>query len=342
MRERIGGGGARTPRRATTAVTPKAGSEPIEVSIKLHLKDDGHVEFRDQDGDPLDEALVRQAKHQQGDRIQRWLAQECDSINDQLRLLEAIHAETPSPDQTPTYLMKAFQAPAPEKPILKPLGLWGRVFRRVRERIEAQNRDARQAYAQALEDWHRQKAVFEETERTRKTLFEERVFTEVAAMEQVLEERLQAIRWPRETHVQIWMDVDLPEIEDLPTRTAAVAARGWKLSIKNLNDTQLRRLYMTHIHGICFRLIGEVFAALPTVDEIKVAGYSQRVNKATGVIADEYLYSVRVQRSNWSKINFRNLPALDPVEALAQFDLRRSMTKTGIFKPIDPHTLAAN
>jgi len=45
---------------------------------------------------------------------------------------------------------------------------------------------------------------------------------------------------------------------------------------------------------------------------------------------------VRVGREAWSEINFEMLPMIDVVEALAQFDLRRNMSKTGVFKPIEP------
>ena len=53
-------------------------------------------------------------------------------------------------------------------------------------------------------------------------------------------------------------------------------------------------------------------------------------------MADEYLYSVRVERDLWSRLAFGNLKGLDIVEALAQFDLRRDMTEAGVFKPIEP------
>jgi hypothetical protein len=48
------------------------------------------------------------------------------------------------------------------------------------------------------------------------------------------------------------------------------------------------------------------------------------------------LLSVRVQRSQWEGINFSALESIDVIEALGQFDLRRSMTKAGAFKAIEP------
>lgn len=53
-------------------------------------------------------------------------------------------------------------------------------------------------------------------------------------------------------------------------------------------------------------------------------------------MSDHYLYSVRVERTHWKEINFAALTEIDVVEALARFELRREMTKTGAFRPIEP------
>lgn len=94
---------------------------------------------------------------------------------------------------------------------------------------------------------------------------------------------------------------------------------------------------MKHIHGIGFRIIGEIFSALPITQEVTLSAYSQRLNTSTANIKNEYLYSVQVTRNLWSGINFNNLESLDITEALAQFNIIRNMTKNGSFKPIKPH-----
>jgi len=164
-------------------------------------------------------------------------------------------------------------------------------------------------------------------------------------MERWLEENLQDIAWPRETLVSldisergqhVRLDVDLPEIEDMPSKIAAVPARGLRLSIKELPTVQVRKRYMAHVHGVGFRIIGETFAALPCARRVTLSGFSQRNDPATGQVRDDYLYSVSVERSDWERIDFELLAMVDVVESLAQFELRRLMTKTGIFKPIEP------
>ena len=156
---------------------------------------------------------------------------------------------------------------------------------------------------------------------------------------------LSDIAWPRETlvsfelqegGVRLVFDVDLPEIEDMPTKTAVVPQRGYKLSVKDLSATKLQQLYAGHVHSISFRLIAEAFALLPTVEVVVLSAYTQRVDPSTGHDADQYLLSVRVQRSQWGFINFGALESIDVIDALDRFDLRRAMTKQGAFKAIEP------
>ena len=70
-------------------------------------------------------------------------------------------------------------------------------------------------------------------------------------------------------------------------------------------------------------------------------GYSQRLDRATGAIADEYLISVSADRRGWSRIDFSSLDRVDPVEALTRFNLRRRMTRTGVFTAIEPFTVSS-
>ena len=111
-------------------------------------------------------------------------------------------------------------------------------------------------------------------EKARRRFLEEEIFHSVPAMERHLEDTLADINWPRETQVSldvsddgksVFMDVDLPEIEQLPAKTASVRLRAYSLSVKDMSHTQVRELYMKHVHGIGFRILGETFAALPTV-----------------------------------------------------------------------------
>jgi len=48
---------------------------------------------------------------------------------------------------------------------------------------------------------------------------------------------------------------------------------------------------------------------------------------------------VKATRAQWGKNHFDNLDEVDPVAAMEAFTLRRDMTKTGIFRDIEPFKL---
>lgn len=166
---------------------------------------------------------------------------------------------------------------------------------------------------------------------------------EYAASE--LEDVLNSLDWPRDTLTsfdvnldkkQVWLDVDLPEIEDLPQRVATIAASGKKLNVKNKPHKALRLEYANLVHGIALRLACFVSAVLPWADEVVVSGYSQRMDVATGHTNDEHLLSARFTRGKLEQLNFDDLTSVDPVIAVTALEHRRKMTATGVFKSIDP------
>jgi len=200
-------------------------------------------------------------------------------------------------------------------------------------------------YLEKLDQYNSGKLDFERSQEERRKFIEEERLNNPAAMQDFLEESLQTIVWPRETLIsydvvnegtEVLLDVDLPEIEDMPEQQVRVNKKDLRLTCKDISETQKRKDYFAHIHAIGFRLIGEVFVSLPTVSTVVFSGYSQRPSKTTGRIVDEYLYSVRVHRDKWEDINFQNLAAIDIVSCFEEFELRRKATKTGIITSIEP------
>jgi len=309
------------------------------------VSDDGTVTFLDSNEQPLSSYLVDKAKREKGEQIRGFIERQCAKFNEETKQLGEIHLHTPKPTERIQYKARDFDILPPVKPAPTPHGLLGWLFESTRTRIDAQNVDAAAMYQKTLTEWQGQKATFEADEAARKHLLEERVYSEVDAMETILEGALAGIAWPRETKVSAevrqsgqlaMLDVDLPEIEDMPKKTASYPSRGYRINMKEMPAAQRQRLYMQHVHAIGFRVIGETFAVLPKAFTVILSAYSQRPNKATGAIGDEYLYSVSVRRSDWAMINFDNLAALDVVSALERFELRRDMTKAGAFHAIEP------
>ncbi len=312
--------------RSTRSTTPQT-----TLSITVGIRDDGTVYFHDTEGNPLPERAITAAKKQRGDVIRSLIEQKCDEINEQIGAVGYIHVYTPHPNVQPKHEIRDFESRPPAKPVPTTSGFFASLFKSRRDRIAKENALAEQQYALALRHWQAEKEDFEDEEGRRKAFIEHDIYTDLPAMEAFLEENLQAITWPRETTVSaailelgrvVFIDIDLPEVEDMPNKNAVVPARGYKLSVKEMSAAQVQRPYMRHVHGIGFRVIGETFAALPNAQEVVLSGFSQRPDRTTGQITDEYLYSVRVKRASWSLIRFDNLENLDVVDSLSQFELR--------------------
>lgn len=276
----------------------------------------------------------------------------------------------PFGDKPPSEPKPPEERAKPELEILPSLSFLARLFKRKREaHAERQqqlqdehNRQIRaweeqrkaqynnyhaevKAHEDARERWEKRKIEHETIEKEREKEFSKQLRTDPDLMDSILEKALNSLSWPRETAVsyeivdhgrQVWLDVDLPEIEDLPQKIASLASNGKKLNIKNKSQKQLQLEYAAHIHGIAFRLAGTVFAALPTAQVSIISGYSQRLDKSTGKVGDEYLFSTKVGRERYSRIDFDSLNKVNPIEAMCVFESRCKMTTTGIFKVIEP------
>lgn len=202
----------------------------------------------------------------------------------------------------------------------------------------------RSAWAEQYANWqfeakeHESKLIASHTEA--KAQFR----TDSAFLESRLGEVLAQTEWPRETLVTfevkpeqstVWLDVDLPEIEDMPDKTYGVNARGTEITEKAMTQKAQRENYARHVHGCLLRLAGIALHTLP-FDYVVVSGFTQRVSKRTGYLEDEYILSCKCSRSQMESINFAGIEYVDPVEALGDDLIIRKMSTTFIFQPIEP------
>ena len=339
--------GDRPSSRAAGAVAgPTAGDMPVR--LKLH--DNGAVEVLDENGGQLPPRAVRAVREQQGEAIGAWLQERCDAINDELTAISDVHLQCPGPDEEPKYRAARFAVESPPEPVARTPGFFEGLLLRVRNRIRAENAAARSTWERKMRAWRERKASFEREERKRERLFRAARTGSADEMSEFFRHRIEELAWPRETLIDyqieqsgnvMYVDVDLPEVEDMPKRQASIPSRGLRLSIKAVSDARNRRNYARHIHGVLFRVIGEAFASFPRMRQVVGSGFSQRLDRATGTIADEYLISVSVDRTGWRRIDFSALDRVDPVAALSQFNLRRRMSRTGTLAAIEPFTTSS-
>jgi hypothetical protein len=165
-----------------------------------------------------------------------------------------------------------------------------------------------------------------------------------AQMERALDYVLSGITWPKETLIEyefshdvtgIALDIDLPDEGDVPNRMAEAKGNG-KLSFKNRSEAQARRDFVTLSCGTIFRVVGEVFALLPGIQNCLASGYIQRTNPATGQVDDQYVISARITREQWETLDFNRLDAIDPGATLRAFGAVLDLDRSARFREITP------
>jgi len=335
-----------TSRRAGSSAAVSASTT---VQYRINVDEKGQLRFFDENEAELDPAMAKTLCRLNREQIRDRLAVACEQLNRALEDIARLHLATPAPTRRPVYDMFAFGENAPSAKAPEKAGIAGFLWPPHKRRVQARNARQRAAHVAAVANWESRRNAHNENEALRKRRFEVEVSDSTDAMADVLSERLEAIAWPRETAIDfdigsdnstITIDVDLPAADELPDAEWQVPARQYRLLRKPLSSTRLRQIYRDYVHASAFRILGEIFASLPTVEQALVSGYTQVVNGSTGHIEDQYLYSVTVSRAMWQGINFDDLGQLNPVACLEVFALRRKMTKTGIFKPVTPMTEA--
>lgn len=345
QRQRVDGG--RAPRRGSTAAPVLDGLEHLaRNNLMARIDgDDGSVILMTQDGQEISAEAEATTWKYAGDTLRRHIGQAVEGLQKQHEALETLHQSMPPPSPAPVYVTAAFDEDSPTPPVRRKYHWFWKLFAFHRRSVDSVNADIDARYAESLRAWEQRRSEFAREQAAIKALYDRRARGNQEDLETFLEWHLKQLQWPRETLVSfelagdcrsLSLDIDLPEIEDMPTKYPETTSSGRKVKWKVLSDIARRKLYMQHVHGIALRLVGEVFAQLQGVSTVTVSGYSQRRSAATAAIEDEYLYSARIERGAWSQIDFTHLDHLDPVDAFERFELRRKMTVTGIFKPIEP------
>jgi hypothetical protein len=348
-RARIGGSTSR--QLASTAPTTAITTHKVAGEVA----EDGVLVLRYENGAAIspDHYLLCVKQHRESllDLLQR----EAEVRNHLFDSLVTLHQSAPDPRKPLEYQTAPFSDEAPSRPldiVAKPYRLLDRLMKSRRARVDEENLARQRAHEVVIDSWERDTAAFlqrkeaHEQEQLRlRHLFEHVTQLGIEGMEEALQLRLQSIEWPKDTNASfevrnggqlVLLDVDLPEIEDMPRQTYVVLKREMRLATREASDKRVRETYMRHVHAIGLRLLGEVFATLPSCERAVVSGYSRRPSKLTGQTEDEYLYSLRASRAQWLRLNFDNLASIDPVAAFDGFDSKRNMTKSGVFSPVEP------
>jgi hypothetical protein len=215
------------------------------------------------------------------------------------------------------------------------------------------------AYKKECERWIGEKAKFEALEENRclktekinsenlekKTDIENRVQGEKSYILNKLASIYSEITLPVEFFVDadyneayqiLYLDIDLPEIEDMPQKKANELSSG-KVSVKKKTAKEIKNDYARCVTGMAFYLAGLAFNISPKIEKIVASGYTQRVSGKTGNIKDDYVYSVVFERNKFSELTPHDI---NPIEAIAKFENKYNITSTFELKTIEPFQLA--
>lgn len=129
---------------------------------------------------------------------------------------------------------------------------------------------------------------------------------------------------------QLYVDLDLPEIEDIPATTTRQLKSG-QVKIINKTKKQLKQEYATCVLGLAFFVAAHLFNANLSISLIVISGYTQRRNKK-GDLINDYIYSVKFPRKT-----FRGIADNDPLVAFNEFENHMKLGSTFAFGSITPY-----
>jgi len=219
-----------------------------------------------------------------------------------------------------------------------------RVLRKIRATEEYQQEYAQlmAAYKEAIEDENQQfSQIIRFAEPLRSDWEEDPKYLSPAYVEGSLDGWLENLQLPVEFALQyeyhhepqcVMVDLDLPEIEDIPDTKAVELADG---SVKERSKS-LRDLRMDYIHcvfGMAVYFASNIFNVSPYIEQVCVSGYSQRRSRS-GDLQDEYLYSIRFKREGFEGVDFA---AVEPLEFCMNFQNRCNISSSGEMKTIEPY-----
>lgn len=312
--------------------------------VNLEITASGEIRYRHGDGTRMSTAEARALRRDAEEELRDALQAHCERLNASLDRLGRLHEQTPYPDAI-GYEPRSYPEPPPIPVILERPSWWQGVWGPARQRLQEENARRQAEHAEAYRAWEWRKAEFDAQEFQRQQREEEATWEDPDAMQQTLTERLEEIDWPRETLIDfelvddcrtIALDIELPGEQELPDRHWSMPAKRIKLTPHRLTATRQRQLYQAYLHGVAFRVLGAVFARLPRTELVLLSGYRPVADSSDGDASPSYLFSVKVTREQWERLDFDRLEALDPGEAMEAFTLRRDITRTGDFRVIEP------
>ena len=133
----------------------------------------------------------------------------------------------------------------------------------------------------------------------------------------------------------VMIDLDLPEIEDMPQDKLVELADG-TIKIKKKTKKEQVEDYRTCVFGLGEYVASHVLAEVPQTKKVVVSAYTQRRSEKTGELLDVFIYSVVFSRSDFTK----DYQDKDPYEFCQKLPSRFYVLASGVMKEIVPFEAA--
>jgi len=259
--------------------------------------------------------------------IEREVAEAvCRQMNQHVEAIGEAHRWTPTPAVQMVPVSARPYAELPPAPPAKREGV-----HRTREQINGWL-DARAA-------WLKRRFAWENGQRAIRELGERAAAGNEPAMSSHLISCLQDVLFPVPVFLsysfidseEMRADVRLPLATELPDREATVGY-GHRIAVKPMTPVRQAMLHNRHAFGLVVRLIGEAFAALPTLKRVVVSGYQM---PTLGL--PSYILSAMAERRAWTMLyQERWITDGPPERVMRPLGGRYQLTGLGAFVPIDP------
>lgn len=256
----------------------------------------------------------------------------CAHLNEHVESLAFPHRWTPSPDHhLLPVAVRAFSESQPRPPKPVPSS-----DPRAKPVVDEQ---ALNDYLDARAAWLARRLGWDAAQRSIHQLKEQAERGELDAMRQYLMTCLHDVLWPLPTTIsyelngprEVRLEFIVPGLDVVPDREAAMAS-GNRVEIRRMSDLSHTKLHNQHAVGLVVRLLGELFAALPTVNTATVSALQLPAKGKP----QRYVASVHAERPVWSSLHSNGAVTADAaINCLNQLRARVNLTALGAFLAVE-------
>lgn len=186
----------------------------------------------------------------------------------------------------------------------------------VEEYVQKNLQDALQ---KELAAWENEKVLFEKEETEKSLKFQEEceqnyiyqtkiLNNDENTVNEVVEQWLNTVEFPFDFSLgygfrnnELLVDLDLPEIEDMPLEYAQKMANG-TVKVKSRAKKDIKEDYFKCVLGLSIFFATHLASCAFGMEQIIISAYTQRPDNK-GLINDDYIYSVKFDREKLSTIN---------------------------------------